>query len=67
MVINPIEKSWDRIQNFINTNATDIAKDSDVSVGFVQELSNLELRDSLIGERDRINMSVCQTLFDNIQ
>jgi len=67
LVTNPIERSWDRIQNFIDTNATDIAKDSDVSVGFVQELSNLELRDSLIGERDRINMSVCQTLFDNIQ
>lgn len=67
LVSSQIEKSWDKIQNFIDTNATNIAKDADVSVWFLQELSNLELRDSLMGEREKINMSVCQALFDNIK
>ena len=67
LVTNPIEKSWDKIQNFIDTNAINIVEDADMSVGFIQEFSDLELWDSLIGERDKINMSLCQTLFDNIQ
>lgn len=67
LVTNPIEKSWDKIQDFIDSNATNIATDANVSMGFLQELSDLEIRDSLMGEREKINMSVCQTLFDNIQ
>jgi len=67
LVTNPIEKSWDKIQQFIDKNATTIAEDADISVGFLQELSDLELWDSLMGEREKINMSVCQTLFENIQ
>lgn len=66
-VSSPIEKSWDTIQTFIEKNANTIAKDADVSVWFLQELSDLELRDSIMGEREKINMSICQSLFDNIK
>lgn len=67
LVTNPIEKSRDKIQQFIDKNATTIAKDTDLPLWFLQELSDLELWDSLMGEREKINMSVCQTLFENIQ
>lgn len=67
LVTNPIEKSWDKIQQFIDKNATTISKDADVSIGFLQELSDLELRDSIMGEREKINMTICQSLFDNIK
>lgn len=67
IVSSPIEKSWDTIQTFIEKNANTIAKDADVSVWFLQELSDLELRDSIMGEREKINMSICQSLFDNIK
>lgn len=67
LLTNPIEKSWDKIQYFIDSNATNIAKDANVSVGFLQELSDLELRDSIMGEREKINMNVCQALFDSMK
>lgn len=67
LVSTPAEKTWDKIQNFIQDNAEDIAQDGKIPAWFLQEFSDLELWDSIMGEREKINMSICQTLFDNIQ
>jgi hypothetical protein len=67
LVSSPAEKSWDKIQKFIQDNTESVIQDKKMPAWFFQELADLELRDSIMGEREQINMSICQTLFDNIQ
>lgn len=66
-ISDPLQKGLTNVQEFFKKNPDAITITDPESAGLLDELLTLEVWDTFLSERTKINNNICNTLFDNIQ